>query len=56
MLELHYRKFVTGKWRAYFNGLEKFYGEGNTKEEALAELYQKLQLVLAAIGKIQSGE
>lgn len=56
MLQINYTRYANGIWRAYFDGLPRFYGEGNTKEEALQQLKEKLLLVLEAIGKIQRGE
>lgn len=44
---------TSGKYKAYFDGTPNFYGAGDTKEDALKELKEKMQAVLNAIGNIQ---
>ena len=51
-----YRRYANGVWHAYFDKLDKFYGEGKTKMEALQDLKEKLDLVILTIGQIQRGE
>lgn len=43
----------TGKVRAYFDVFPTFYGEGDTKSEALADLQQKFYALFEAISNIQ---
>ncbi len=52
-MHLIIEKLTTGKYKAYFDRLPNFYGMGDTQEEAIQQLKDKTNAVLAMIGKIQ---
>ena len=50
------KKLANGKYRAYFDRMPNFYGEGNTRQESIDDLIEKTYAVLRAIANIQHGE
>ena len=52
-MRLIVKKLTNDTYRAYFDGTPNFYGEGNTREEAIKDLVDKTYAVLRAIGNIQ---
>lgn len=42
----------TNTWRAYFNGIPNWYGEGTTRQEALSDLIEKQHALLKALAKV----
>ena len=53
-MRLMYTLYTNGKVRAYFDKMPALYGEGNTMQEALADLNEKLLAILQAIADIQN--
>lgn len=43
---------TTGKYKVYFDGSPNFYGEGNTREEALRDFNEKITAVMEAYANI----
>ena len=54
-MRLVIKLLTDGTYIAYFDGLPKFYGKGDTREAAIKDLTEKTRAVLTAIGSIQKG-